>query len=205
MKLVAPTLAMLVALAVVLAVMLDRDEQPSQPGQGAPATAPIAPRGVPAAPACATQRPGTGTRAEENRTVQLPQPAPERFAPTSPRRALAEFMDAWHDRAWDRMATWASPSWRMLTRGDDGQLMRRRYAAYRLRGWTVLAALPRPSVVRFRVLTAHRDIAPRIERERLRFVLTREDERGALVTEGGRWGVFVSERPDAGSACPADE
>jgi len=54
------------------------------------------------------------------------------------------------------------------------------------------------------VLVVHRDLEPALQRERLTFVLTRESSAGRPVREGGRWGVFASERPDAADACPAD-
>ena len=196
-------LAALVVTAVVVIALVDGNDDASP--AGATATAPIAPPGVPATPVCATDPPGEGTEAEEARPVQLPLPAPRLSAAGSPGRALAEYLDAWHDRAWDRMALWASASWRQAVPDEaESRLLRRRYGTYRLRGWAVRARESEPSVARFRVLVAYRDIAPEIVRERLRFVVVREDAAGRPLEQGGRWGVLLSEDPDADARCPED-
>lgn len=187
----------LVATMVLIAVIDGDDDE-----RAGDATATVASGGVPVRTPCTTERPGEGVEAEEAREVQLPLPPPERFRRGTPERALAEFMDAWHDRAWDRMALWAAPSWRELTPGDEGAVLRDRYGAFRLRGWTASREEQDPSVARFRVLTAYRDVRPVIERERLLFVLNREDAAGEPVETGGRWGVFLSEKPDAELDCP---
>ena len=193
-----------IAVAVVVGVIVVVAEDGESPKRASGATAPIAPPGVPARAVCATDPPGEGRpEAEEARKVQLPvHPDEPDAAPSSPRRALAEFMDAWHDRAWDRMAHWTAPSWQELVPGDEGRLLRQRYATYRLRGWAVLRTSREPSVARYTLLVAYRDIRPAVVRERLRFVVNRENATGQLVTEGGRWGVFLTPQPDPGSTCP---
>lgn len=50
--------------------------------------------------------------AREARPTQLERPDPNDYRPGTARRAAAEFLDAWHDRAWDRMAVWTAPLWR---------------------------------------------------------------------------------------------
>lgn len=202
MKKLVAIAAVVSALVVVLAVTSGGDD--ADTASAGTATAPIAPRGLPATAVCATDAPGEGVEAEEARTVQLPLPDPGRFGPSTPQRAVAEFMDAWRDRAWDRMALWTAPSWGKLTPGDEGRFLRSRYGTYRLRGWAFTGTPQRdPRTARLRTIVAHRDVAPRIERETLRFVVTRENPDGELVVEGGRWGVFLSEGPDAPAGCPA--
>ena len=193
-----------IAVIVVVVVVLAADERES-PVTATGATAPIAPGGVPGRAVCATDRPGDGrAEAEEAREVQLPAHSGDPDAPpTSPRRALAEFMDAWSDRAWDRMARWTAPSWQAAVPGDEGRLLRQLYGTYRVRGWAIVGTSSKPSVTRFTVLVAYRDVRPAVVRERLRFVVNREDARGRLVTEGGRWGVFLTPQPDPDASCPS--
>ena len=193
-------LAAVVAIAAFAAavIVFDGDDGPARAsGEGAP----LAPRGVPATPVCATDPPGEGTEGEEARPVQPPLPDPDTFRPGAPSRAVAEYLDAWHDRAWDRMARWTSPSWRELVPGDAGRAIRRRHAAFRLRGWTITARERQPSSAEFGVLVAYRDLAPRITREQLRFVATYEHPDGTPATSGGRWGVLLSEQPAPTARC----
>lgn len=168
-----------VVAAVVVVAMADDDPEAAQAPQ---ATAPIAPPGVPARPAPpASDQPGEGVEAEEARTVQLGLPTPREFRPASPERAVAHFRDAWHDRAWDRMALWTSAPWRKRQR-DAGAELRDRFAAYRVRGWTIEDTSRTGPTAIVTVLMARRDLKPQITRERRRFALVRP--------EGGRWGVL---------------
>lgn len=193
--------ALVLAAAAVLIVLAVRSDDTSP--TSAQATAPLAPQGVPGVALCATDPPGTGrTEMEEAETVQLPAPDPGRQPPGSPDRALAEFLDAWHDRAWDRMAQWTSPSWRRIVPGDEGRLLRQRYGTYRLRGWAPTPGEREAGLARFTVLTAYRDLRPAVVRERLRFVVTRESVSGRPVESGGRWGVFLATNPDPAARCP---
>lgn len=149
-----------------------------------------APPPAPPVPARVSDPPGGGFVAEEARTVELGLPAPARFRPNGAERALAEFMDAWHDRAWDRMALWTTPPFR--ERFDDpGAELRRRYGAFRLLGWTIDSERLQPLLARFTVLTAYRDVRPQVEREELRLFALRF---------GGRWGMSLelTPRPEAG-------
>lgn len=151
---------------------------------GAPSPAPLVPA------ARVSDPPGGGFVAGEVGAVELGLPAPARFRPGGAERALAEFMDAWHDRAWDRMALWTTPPFRERF-GDPGAELRRRYGAFRLLGWTIDSERLQPLLARFTVLTAYRDVRPQVEREELRLFAQRF---------GDRWGMSLAllPAPEAG-------
>lgn len=93
---------------------------------GPPVLAPDAPVAVPA-------RPWTGgPRAEEARVVQLGLPAASRYAAGTPERAVAEWLTAWRQRAWDRMRVWSAPVPRPALTAAD---LRERFWTARLDGW----------------------------------------------------------------------
>ena len=171
-----------VGVAAVAAFTLTDGDDP-EAARAPHATAPIAPPRVPPRPAPAvSDEPGQGVEAEEARTVQLGLPWPSKWRPGTPARAAAEFLDAWHGRAWDRMALWTSRAWRGEQR-DPGAELRDRYAAFRLRGWSLEDVRRSGPTATVEVLTARRDLEPQIRRERLRFALVRP--------RGGRWGVVL--------------
>jgi hypothetical protein len=132
--------------------------------------APIAPDRIVSAAPPVTDSPAEPPEAEEARTVQLGLPAPERLPPATPERALAELLQAWHDRAWDRMAVWAAV---------PAAELRRRYGADRLRGWAIVSRRVSHGAARFDVVTSVRGMRP---------LLTRETET-FLAVKGlrGRW------------------
>ncbi len=188
-------LGALAAAAVVVALGFERSDQTDQTDDGArPARSSTvlgAPPPVPLEAAAVSDAPGTGARASEARTVELALPAPARFRPGSAERALAEFMDAWYDRAYDRMAGWTTPAFRERYE-DPGAELRRRYGTFRLLGWSIQRERLQPVLARFTVSTAYRDLRPQVEREELRLF---------AVRLGGRWGISLAS-DDAASASP---
>jgi hypothetical protein len=134
--------------------------------------APLAPDRIVSAAPPAADPPFEPPEAEEARAVQLGMPDPQRFAPVSPERALAEFLQAWHDRAWDRMALWgAAPA----------AELRRRYAVDRLRGWAITERRVSRATALFDVVTTQRGMRPLLTRDIETFV--------AVKGLQGRWRV----------------
>jgi hypothetical protein len=94
----------------------------------APVLAPSAPVVVPASP------PPRGPQFSEDRAAQLGVLDPARQRPGSARRAIAEWLLAWHDRAWGRMLLWSDPvPAPALSAGD----LRIAFSPARLAGWSV--------------------------------------------------------------------
>ena len=184
--------AAVVAVVALLTIVIDGGGETA-----ATAEPPIAPSGIPPRP-FGSERAGQPVEAEEARRVQLGLPRADAFGPRTPARPLAEFLGAWHDRAWDRMALWASASRRALP-AETSALLRRRFGTFRLLGWLMLDSDVKARTARFRVLVAYRDLEPKVQRAVLTFVVNREDAAGRLVRTGGRWGVFLAERPGAGA------
>jgi len=118
--------------------------------------------------------------AQEARPTQLPEPEPGEYRPGTARRAAAEFLDAWHDRAWDRMALWTAPLWRENLPDPAGSL-RFRFGVARLRG-AEQGDLRRLGPDRVSIVAdlASTTIDPEIERRRVTMDVRRVD---------GRWGV----------------
>lgn len=127
------------------------------------------------------------TELAEARRVQLGIAPPARFPPATPRRALAGFMEAWHERAFGRMATWSTASWNLAPQPD--RRLRRGLGWRRLGGYVVLEAQEGPIVSRYEVLVAYSDLRPRVRREVLRLRALRQNRAGRLVERGGRWGI----------------
>lgn len=71
--------------------------------------------------------------AQEARPTQLSKPDPSDYRPATARRAAAEFLDAWHDRDWDRMATRSALLWRENV-PDPAASLRLRFGRLRLTG-----------------------------------------------------------------------
>jgi len=118
--------------------------------------------------------------AREARPTQLERPDPADHPPGTPQRAAEEFLDAWHDRAWDRMAVWTAPLWRENL-PDPAASLRFRFGVERLRG-----AYQRrfrrlgPDRASLVVDLAATKLTPELERRRVTMDLRRED---------GRWTV----------------
>ncbi|MDP9386043.1 MAG: hypothetical protein M3P50_12610, partial [Actinomycetota bacterium] len=112
--------------------------------------------------------------------TQLERPDPTDYRPGTARRAAEEFLDAWHDRAWDRMAVWTAPLWRENL-PDPAASLRFRFGIARLRGafQRDLRSIDddRATLV---VALAATTLTPELERRRVTMDLRRED---------GRWGV----------------
>jgi hypothetical protein len=146
---------------------------------------PLAPPRITVAvpPVVADPATGGAPEAEEARIAQLGLPRPTAFAPTSALRAAAEYLDAWHDRAWDRMALWAG--------AGAGRLERTR-AADRLRGWALTGADVTGDFAVVEVLTARRGMRPVLRRVPTMLSLARAPQ--------GRWRVLdVTALPERGS------
>lgn len=124
--------------------------------------------------------PGEEPVAREARPTQLAPPDPTDYRPGTPRRAAAEFLDAWHDRAWDRMAVWTAPLWRENL-PDPAASLRFRFGIARLRG-AEQGDLRRLDENRaaLAVDLAATKLTPELERRRVTMDLRRAD---------GRWGV----------------
>ncbi|HEU4974841.1 MAG TPA: hypothetical protein VFT50_07090 [Baekduia sp.] len=95
---------------------------------GHPVLAPDAPVVLPARP----QPPGT--HLQEARKVQLGLPDPERQPVGTPARAAAEWLSAWHQRAWSRLRLWTTPTPADPMTASD---LRDRLWVARLDGWAL--------------------------------------------------------------------
>lgn len=172
------TAAALAAMTVAIASCGDDDRTAAEPPLNPP----------PAKPTVQPERePGAGTELEEAEPSQLGFPDPDDLRPNSAPRALAEFMTAWRDRAWDRMATWTTQGF--LARSENAAAaLRDRFGERRLRGYVVRRSRLQPTRARMRVLLEFRGLRPRLRREVLVVPLRRQDPNG-LPTRSGRWGV----------------
>lgn len=102
-----------------------------------------------------------------------------------PRCALVQFLDAWHDGAWQRMSLWTAHWWN-LTRTDPVSALHDQFATYRLRGARIMPSSRTRDHATFEVKLAMRTLAPRLEKRTLRI----EVERWPGKLGGGyRWGV----------------
>ena len=138
-------------------------------------TAPIAPHRIVGHAPVFTAAPGGDPLAEQAGLVQLGTPSPSSFQPLSAQAAVAEYLDAWHDRAWDRMALWSL---------DGAGALQTAHAADRLRGWAITGALAGAHHGTVHVIAVTRGMRPALERHDLTFELVPDD--------GGRWRVKAS-------------
>ena len=151
------------------------------------ATAPLNP--PPAQPAEEAAQVTTGSaETEEAGTGQLGFPRPEQFRPNGAERALAEFMAAWRDRAWGRMATWTAEGFQ-LRHPRPARELRRLYRTRWLRGYDVRRMSLHPARAVAQVLIEFRNVRPQLRRQLLRLRLWREKPDGQLSADRGTWGV----------------
>jgi hypothetical protein len=114
---------------------------------------------------------------------------PKLVAPGTPRRALAEFANAWHDRDWDRMALFVTPSWAQR-QDDPAAALREAFGDTRLRGYAIRRTTDTQdgtdiaAVVEYLPKVGHR-----LQRENVTVHLAYQDRSGRPVDEGGAWGV----------------
>lgn len=151
-------------------------------------TLPLGPR--PASPAVRVHGSSERPHAAEARAVQLGLPDPSHFRPGGAERAAAEFMQAWHDRAWSRMASWTAAAW-VEQHASAASDLRKRFRGRRLLGWELVRSRLHPRRALATVTVAFRDLRPRVRRQRLRLRLWREtrDGRLAVPASSGHWGV----------------
>lgn len=130
-----------------------------------------------------------GAEAEEQRSAQLGFPRPTRYARGTARRALAEFVAAWRARSYERMATWATPSWRKLQRRPVDRL-REKLDRRRLLGWRPIAVEGGSVLKRIRFTIAFRSrLRPTVRRQTFVARMLRERPSGVITSSGGVWGV----------------
>lgn len=141
----------------------------------------------PAQPAEAPPEKDEDAELEEREPAQLDLVPPGDLRAGSAERALAEFMDAWHDRAWDRMVEWTAFGYQ-LRNDDPAAELRERYRTRWLRGYFVQRMRLQPTMARARVLIEYRNVDPQLRREVLEMRLWREERDGDLSAEGA-WGV----------------
>ncbi|QEC48282.1 hypothetical protein FSW04_12360 [Baekduia soli] len=176
------------AIAVALAGVMIFTAARSAPSPGAsPARAAVAAHGpvVLAAQdlivASAAMAP-SGVHAGEARVVQLGRPDPRGLAPATPRRAAAEWLSAWYQRAWGRMRVWSTP---VPAAPVPSSWLRARFGPGRLEGW----ALGR----RARAAADHAVVDVRVAvRPLLRMTVQRRSLTLTLRRAGGVWKVDTS-------------
>lgn len=173
-------LAVVAAVAVVVVIVLPAGDSADEGASAVTSPFPVDGTPVPARRPDARAT-STAPAAGEARATQLGTPSPRRYRPGGPERAAAEYLSAWHARAWDRMALWTGAAFR-ARRADPGDELRRRFGAFRLTGWTVRRERLRPGKggARLSVLVAYRGQRPVVRRAELHLF---------LVRIGGRWGV----------------
>ena len=179
--------------AAVLVAALGGRAGSRAPERARAAAGPLLPLG-PTAPARVAGYPvPQGTHAADIGAVQLGTPPPRRDAPLTARRAVAEWLDAWHDRAWRRAMLWSSA---VPAPQPTAAQLRARFWPSRLAGWVIRRVRRDGDRARANVLVA---VAPALRAKAQRRVMSVPLRRAA-----GHWSVVVRRvaAPLAGAMAP---
>ena len=164
------------------------------------AVALIAPAAAPGAPDAPDPRPGAPApppfpRAQTS--TQLPRIDPGLVRAGSADRAMLEWLDAWHRRQVQRMATWSDQHWRSAIRAGDPHRLAARYRMHRLLGWLDIPVEWTPTRATYVVEIAYRTLLdPSLRRRALVVPVVREGPLG-VRSSSGRWVVDASGVHDA--------
>ena len=191
---VAVGIAVVISAGVIVALTIGRKDGGQRPAADAARTAPRAPLAPPRVPRprpAPESQPERGTAAREATGPQLGLPVPSGFSQGSAARTLAEFMDAWHNRQWERAVLWTAFSWRSRF-AEPVTALQTRFAPRRLRGWAIIGERLQRARGMFTILVVDLPrLRNQLERRRVLVNIRRESPSG-VVSGSGRWGVDPS-------------